>query len=435
MSSTSIGDVHEMGAVAVVRDVIAPVRNAPGQRRRAGALLALGIGARAQHRVAVDHGGGFHPGAMLALHRHVADLVGRAGREHVDAAAAEEFFALLLLLGEIVRNALDAPLLVVDAGDELTGIGHHPRHLDDLGTVEIEFRIDRVKSLLDEFTHRRRRGVEGARDIVGLDQAFGAERFAIANQQVHRARLGAAVRAVEHRLLVVGQFHRGSPPYAVRLFGRDLHAAWLGHLMCLVSTLSRTRSASAAMSIWCTLPVPARSSALAAAAPIAMHGPITRTLDSAGIVGIDAASGGHDVVAFGGNQAAERNIMDVVGVEGLPDVAGAMVVQFDRPCGARDRIGEFGSRPHVIDRQLLPADDPSGLANAREAIGADPRIAETFGNSLRRNVTARSAWSLPSSPRIEASIGSSGVSTWVMFIAATPRPGMMKASPSRRTSP
>ena len=38
---------------------------------------------------------------------------------------------------------------------------------------------------------------------------------------------------------------------------------------------------------------------LAAAAPIAMHGPITRTLESAGKIRIDAAAGGDDVVAFG----------------------------------------------------------------------------------------------------------------------------------------
>jgi hypothetical protein len=176
---------------------------------------------------------------VLALHRYVADLIGRAGREHIDAAAAEELLAALLLLGEIVRNALHAPVGVVDAGDELAGVGDHLRHLDNFGAVQVQFRIDRIKTLLDEIAHRRRRGIEGARDVIGLDQPLRAQRLAVAHEQIHRTRLGAAVDAVEHFFFVVGQLHGA--------FARQ--AALLGHRMCLVSTLSCTRLASAAMSI------------------------------------------------------------------------------------------------------------------------------------------------------------------------------------------
>ena len=45
-------------------------------------------------------------------------------------------------------------------------------------------------------------------DVVRLDQPLGAERLAVAHQQVHRARDGRAVAAVEHGLFVVGQLHR-----------------------------------------------------------------------------------------------------------------------------------------------------------------------------------------------------------------------------------
>ena len=80
-----------------------------------------------------------------------------------------------------------------------------------------------------------------------------------------------------------------------------------------------------------------------------MQGPITRTLDSAAQVGIDAAAGRDDVVALGRHHAAERHVMHVVVGEGLPDIAGAVVVQLDRPGGARDRIGELRAGAHVVD--------------------------------------------------------------------------------------
>ena len=94
MSSTSTSTSTRWVPRRFSGDVITPVGNAAGQRGGAGAFLALGVGARAEHRIAIDDGGGFHPGAMLAFHRHIADLIGRAGREHVDAERAEMFLAL-----------------------------------------------------------------------------------------------------------------------------------------------------------------------------------------------------------------------------------------------------------------------------------------------------------------------------------------------------
>ena len=59
-------------------------------------------------------------------------------------------------------------------------------------------------------------------------------------------------------------------------------------------------------------------------------------------------------------------------------MTGAVVMQFDRPGGACDRVGKFCAGPDVIDGQLLAADDPAGLANAGKTVGADPRLAKTF---------------------------------------------------------
>ena len=122
-------------------------------------------------------------------------------------------------------------------------------------------------------------------------------------------------------------------------------------------------------------------------------------------------------------------------VKALPDMTGAVVMQFDRPGRARNRVGKFCAGPDVVDGQLLAADDPAGLADAGKTIGADPRRAKTLREFGAQEGNRAIGLFLAVQSRCDASIGSSGVSTWVMFIAATPRPGMMKARPSRRTSP
>ena len=63
-----------------------------------------------------------------------------------------------------------------------------------------------------------------------------------------------------------------------------------------------------------------------------------------GEVGIDAAAGGDDVVGVGRRQAAERHVVHVILGKRLPDIAGAVIVQLDRPGGARDRIVETWCR-------------------------------------------------------------------------------------------
>ena len=69
--------------------------------------------------------------------------------------------------------------------------------------------------------------------------------------------------------------------------------------------------------------------------------------------------------------------MHVVGAERLPHIAFALV-QLDRPSGAGDRVREARAVLHLVHRQLMPADDPAGLADAERAIGAHPHIAEGF---------------------------------------------------------
>lgn len=97
-----------------------------------------------------------------------------------------------------------------------------------------------------------------------------------------------------------------------------------------------------------------------------------------GLVGVDAAAGGDDVVGFLRRKAAERHVVDVVPVENVPVMAGAMVSQFDRPCRAADGVVELLAGAHVVDGELLTPDDPTGLAETRKAIGADARLAEAL---------------------------------------------------------
>ena len=52
------------------------------------------------------------------------------------------------------------------------------------------------------------------------------------------------------------------------------------------------------------------------------------------------------------------------------------VVQLDRPAGACDRVGKVAARAHVLDGELLAADDPARLADAERPVGADARVAE-----------------------------------------------------------
>src|SRR5690606_17675825 len=72
-------EVDVMGAPAIFVEVIAPVRDAAGEHGRAHAFAPFGIGACAEHAVAIYDRRGFHPGAVLAARGDVAHLVRRAG--------------------------------------------------------------------------------------------------------------------------------------------------------------------------------------------------------------------------------------------------------------------------------------------------------------------------------------------------------------------
>ena len=90
-----------------------------------------------------------------------------------------------------------------------------------------------------------------------------------------------------------------------------------------------------------------------------------------GGVAIHAAAGGDEIVGVGRQEGTERNVVDMILGERVPLVAGGVVVQFDGPGGAADRVGEFHARVHFVYGQLVRTGDPSGLANPRKSERAD----------------------------------------------------------------
>ena len=148
---------------------------------------------------------------MLAAHRHVADLIRRAGIEHGDAALAEIALRLFLPLHRLLRHAGDVGVLRVDAVDELAGIDLGLRGLDHHVAIEVELGEHRIHALLGEGLHGRRAGVPGAGDVLHVHQPLGAERLAVAHQEVHRLLLGQTLLAVEHGLFGVGELHGDNP--------------------------------------------------------------------------------------------------------------------------------------------------------------------------------------------------------------------------------
>src|SRR4029078_5311180 len=145
-----------VGGQAALGAVEAPEGDAAGDAGGTGALAAFRVGARAQHGVAVDDGGGFHPGAVLAAHRHVARLIGRAGGELLDAAAAEELLGARLGVGRLLGHTLDAPVAVIHAGDQLAGGDFRVRRFHPLVAVEVELGEHRVHAAGDVVRHEAR---------------------------------------------------------------------------------------------------------------------------------------------------------------------------------------------------------------------------------------------------------------------------------------
>src|SRR5262249_38545567 len=101
-----------------------------------------------------------------------------------------------------------------------------------------------------------------------------------------------------------------------------------------------------------------------------------------GEIGVDAAAGRDQIIGLGRCQAAERNVVHVVFGKRLPDVAGTVVVQFDRPRGAADRIRKLGTIAYFIDRELVAARNPSGLPDPGIAVGAHARLPEALGKFI-----------------------------------------------------
>ena len=172
-------------------------------------------------------------------------------------------------------------------------------------------------------------------------------------------------------------------------------------------------------------PYPARSSACAAACAHRDAGAHDAHARERGKIGVDAAAGRDDVVGFDRRHAAERNVVRVIFRECLPDIAGAVIVQFDRPGGAADGVVELRAVAHFVERELVAAHDPAGLADAGIAIGAHARIAEARREFVleKLRLRGRPAPCLRAGSCAAAS-GSSGVSVWVMLSTAMPRPGM-----------
>src|SRR5438067_98701 len=75
-----------------------------------------------------------------------------------------------------------------------------------------------------------------------------------------------------------------------------------------------------------------------------------------------------DVADVRRSHRAQRDVVDVVGPEGLPHVALGRVVQLHRPGGPRDRVGKAGAGPHFGEGQLVHALRPARLPAAGEAV-------------------------------------------------------------------
>jgi hypothetical protein len=201
-----------MGAEPVFVPVQTPVRNASGEHRRARALASLGVRACADHRVAVDHRGGFHPGAMLPSGRDVARQIRRARLEDLDALAHRERLARLVAFVHLGLHAQRLPVQGIAPALQVARVHGGLRGVQEFVGVEIEIREDGVAAALAlvlVVVLEERVGRSGhAGHVARLDEPLGPERLGVSHQQVHRLLRGSAVAAVEHRLFSGCEYHR-----------------------------------------------------------------------------------------------------------------------------------------------------------------------------------------------------------------------------------
>jgi hypothetical protein len=103
-------------------------------------------------------------------------------------------------------------------------------------------------------------------------------------------------------------------------------------------------------------------------------------------VGVDAASRRNDIVRFGRDHAAQRNVIDVAVREALPVDQLRRVVELDPPGAARNRVVGAAGAAYVVERELLPADDPARLSNAGVPVVAHVHVGEHLGKLVAQEL-------------------------------------------------
>ena len=94
-----------------------------------------------------------------------------------------------------------------------------------------------------------------------------------------------------------------------------------------------------------------------------MHGPITRTLDNAGRIGVlEVSAGGDDDAPSAGERLAGAHVAHVILRESMPGGGRSADQQLDRLCGARNRVRKAPAGAVVVHRELLAPDDPARSA-------------------------------------------------------------------------
>ncbi len=148
---------------------------------------------------------------MLAEPGRIADQVGGAGLQHLDAVGLDIGLVLHLVGEGLLAHALLAPEHRVHAALQVAGVGLHPGDGHHLVGVQVEQREDGLVGgaapVLVVVVKEQARGARHAGDIGSVDEAFGAQGVGIAHQKVHGLLLGGAVGPLQHRLFSIGQDH------------------------------------------------------------------------------------------------------------------------------------------------------------------------------------------------------------------------------------
>ena len=109
-----------------------------GQHGGADALSAFCVGSGAQDRIAIDHGGGFHPSAMLPSGWNVADLVRGTSIGCLNAQTCGEGFALAVKMNGLFINTHACGLLWIKSQLSVGREGLDFGNADDFIAVQTE---------------------------------------------------------------------------------------------------------------------------------------------------------------------------------------------------------------------------------------------------------------------------------------------------------